>query len=464
LSWTGVTGVGYYNIYRGGSLIDTISGSNTSYTDNSAPEGTDTYYVTAKNDAGESSPSNGVDVLVDRTAPTVTYSVAPLADNNGHNTGKVTVTFACSDNSGGSGVASCTSPVTVDNEGIGQTVDGTATDNAGNTTTIHADASLLSQSVNAGGAPSGSYGTDAGSYGGSTYTSSDAVDTSSVLNPAPQDVYQSTRYGNSFSYTMSGLTANANYTLKLHFNEPYWGVGNNGGGVGSRVFNVAVNGQPALTNYDVYKVAGGANHAVAEQLPVTADANGNVTVQFSAVTDNAIVSGLQLFNGVLPDQAPNATYTFSNLINAGGGVTGNFAADSNFSGGTTYTSSADVDTSNVTNPAPASVFQSTRYGHSFSYTIPDLAPNTTYNVRLDFNEPYWGTESAAGGVGSRVFDVAINGESKLSNFDIFATAGGANIAIAKDFTVTSDASGKVTVQFTSVTDNAIVSGVEVTQP
>jgi streptogramin lyase len=320
------------------------------------------------------------------------------------------------------------------------------------------------QSINAGGSAGGGYDADTDFYGGSAYTSSTSVDITNAANPAPQYVYQSSRYGNSFSYTLANLTPGANYTLMLQFSEPYWGVGNNGGGIGSRVFNVAVNGTAALTNYDIYKTAGGANRAVAEEIPATADANGDVTIQFTSVTDNAIVSGIQLFNGTLSAQPPHQAYAFSSLINAGGSAAGDFTADSQFSGGVPYTSSTDVDTSGVANPAPESVFKSARYGTNFSYTIPDLAPNAAYNVRLDFNEPYFGVGNNGGGVGSRVFNVEINGTSELSNFDIYATAGGANKAVAKDFTVTSDAQGNVTIQFTSVSDNAIVSGVEVTQP
>ena len=453
-----------YNVYRNGALIATIPGyDNTTYTDSSAPVGTNSYYVTGIYALfGESAPSNTVSVVTaPTTPPTITYGVTPITDSNGYNTGNVLVTFTCTDNSG-TGIASCTSPVTVSNEGIGQTITGTATDNAGNTTTITVDPSLLVTAINAGGDASGSYSADTDSYGGTTYTTANAVDTSAVINPAPQDAYQSARYGNSFNYTLPGLTPGASYTLMLQFNEPYWGVGNNGGGVGSRVFDVSVNGTPVLTNFDIYAMAGGANKAITEEIPVTADTNGNVTIQFNTVTDNAIVSGIQLFNGTLPPQAPLPTYTFSTLIDAGGGTVGNFAADSDFSGGTTYTTTSTVDTSDVTNPAPQAVYQSARYGTNFSYTIPDLTPGATYTVQLDFNELYYGVDNNGGGVGSRVFDVAINGTNVLNNFDIYATAGGANIALAEDFTATANAEGQLVIQFTGVTDNAMVSGIEIT--
>jgi streptogramin lyase len=323
--------------------------------------------------------------------------------------------------------------------------------------------SVLVQAINVGSNTTvDDYDADTDFSGGATYTSSAAVDTSNVATPAPQAVYQSSRYGSSFSYILPGLTPGDTYTLMLQFNEPFWGVGNNGGGPGSRVFNVAVNGTNVLSNFDIYKTAGGANKAVAEEIPVAADSNGKVTIQFGTVKDNAIVSGIQLFNGTLPPQTPLSPYTFSNLISAGSSAIGNFAADYDFSGGTPYSASVTVDTSGVINPAPESVYQSSRYGSSFSYTIPDLTPGATYNVQLDFNELFFGVGSNGGGIGSRVFNVGINGTNVLSNFDIYKTAGGANKAVAKDFTATADTNGKVTIQFTGVTNNAMVSGVEVT--
>jgi hypothetical protein len=77
----------------------------------------------------------------------------------------------------------------------------------------------------------------------------------------------------------------------------------------------------------------------------------------------------------------------------------------------------------------------------------------------------WGTSLAGGngGVGSRVFNASINGTQVLNNYDIFQDAGGANIAVVKQFTTTSDANGKITIQFSNVTDNAMVNGIEVSQ-
>lgn len=325
----------------------------------------------------------------------------------------------------------------------------------------------LVAAINSGGDTQGSYLADTDFTGGTQYSSSNPVDTSAVTNPAPNAVYQTVRYGN-FTYTIPNLTPGGTYTIRLHFNELYWGtsLAGNNGGVGSRVFNVSINGSQVLSNFDIYQTAGGANKAITEQFPATPDANGNVTIDFTTVADNAMVNGIEVYSGILPSPTPTPTPTPATFValNAGGLAQSNFLADADYSGGQGYSSTAPVDTSNVTNPAPESVYQTVRFGN-FTYNIPNLYPNTPYTVRLHFNELYWGTPLAdnTGGIGSRVFNVAINGTDVLDNYDIFQDAGGANIAVVKQFTATSDATGKISIQFSSVVDNAMVNGIEVFQ-
>jgi hypothetical protein len=141
-------------------------------------------------------------------------------------------------------------------------------------------------------------------------------------------------------------------------------------------------------------------------------------------------------------------------VNAGGAATGSFAADELYSGGSTYSTTASIDTSAVSNPAPQAVYQTERYGN-FTYTFPNLSPGAPYTVRLHESENYWSSS------GQRSFNVAINGQQVLSNFDIYAAAGGADKAIVEQFTTTADANGQIAIQFTSVKDNAKVDGLEI---
>jgi alpha-L-fucosidase 2 len=138
-----------------------------------------------------------------------------------------------------------------------------------------------------------------------------------------------------------------------------------------------------------------------------------------------------------------------------------FAADKDFSGGATINHANTINTSKVTNPAPAAVYQTARVtatvgaGTTFSYTIPGFTAGSSHTVRLHFCETYW---TAAG---KRQFNVSINGTQVLANFDIFATAGGQNIANIQQFTETANVSGQYVLAFTSDIDKALISGIEI---
>ncbi|MGA2700818.1 MAG: discoidin domain-containing protein [Isosphaeraceae bacterium] len=142
-------------------------------------------------------------------------------------------------------------------------------------------------------------------------------------------------------------------------------------------------------------------------------------------------------------------------LDAGGGSAGSYSADAYYTGGSTYSVTDPINTSNVVDPAPQQVYQTERYGN-FSYTLPHLVPDSPYIVRLDFAEIYWDAPN------QRLFNVLINGDPVLTNFDIFATAGGKDIAISRQFECLSDSSGQIVIQFTTLRDNAKVSGIQVT--
>ena len=87
-----------------------------------------------------------------------------------------------------------------------------------------------------------------------------------------------------------------------------------------------------------------------------------------------------------------------------------------------------------------------------NYNVP--VTNGSYTVMLDFAELYWNA------AGKRVFDVTVEGQSMLQNFDIYAAAGGAQIALQRSATVTvSD--GVLNIVGTASVDQAKFSAIEI---
>ena len=89
-------------------------------------------------------------------------------------------------------------------------------------------------------------------------------------------------------------------------------------------------------------------------------------------------------------------------INAGGPAVSPFVADEDFSGGATIDHANTINTSKVTNPAPAAVYQTARVatttagpGPTYTYTIGGFTAGTSYLVRLHFCETYFSTAGSA---------------------------------------------------------------------
>ena len=272
--------------------------------------------------------------------------------------------------------------------------------------------------------PSGNVWAADNSYsGGATWST-----TASIAGTTAPGLYQTCRYGN-FSYTFS--VPNGSYAVTLKFAEISRYA------AGMRVFNVAINGSPVLSNFDIFAQAGGANIALDKSFTVNAS-NGSITVQFSNGTaDLPLVSAIDIEPGTGSGTGPATLPTSSVRVSAGGGPYTDsmgriWAADNSYSGGETYSTIAFI----YRTPDPV-LYQTCRYGN-FSYTFP--VPNGTYSVTLKF------AELSRYAAGLRVFNVAINGSQVLSNFDIFAQAGGANVALDQSFTV-NVSGGSINIQF-----------------
>ena len=148
-------------------------------------------------------------------------------------------------------------------------------------------------------------------------------------------------------------------------------------------------------------------------------------------------------------QSIGAASTSANLltetvsVNCGGGPVGFFrfgapslgvfARDWDFKGGNGAGTTNAINI-NAPNAAPLEVYQSERWGKC-TYTLP-VKKGSSYTVRLHFAEVKLD-------VGQRKFNVDINGQRVLTDFDI-AGEGGRDKAVVKDFdSITPDADGHI---------------------
>lgn len=174
-----------------------------------------------------------------------------------------------------------------------------------------------------------------------------------------------------------------------------------------------------------------------------------VTAQTSLVI-TASLNGGSASSTISLQPPPSPAFT-TIRVHAGGAAytdpSGNvWSADTGFSGGSTYTT-----THAITNTTTQPLYQNERNGN-FQYQF--SVPNGTHTVTLKFAEIFWGR------AGQRVFNVAINGTTVLSNFDIFAQAGAAYKALDEAFSV-AVTGGTITIQFITVVNNAKISAIQI---
>jgi len=96
-------------------------------------------------------------------------------------------------------------------------------------------------------------------------------------------------------YSMSGYTftlAPGSYTVRLHFAETYDGIT----GAGERVFDVTINGETVLKDFDVYKEAGGSEKPVVKVLRGMQPTEGKITIGFVANIQNPEINGIEILS------------------------------------------------------------------------------------------------------------------------------------------------------------------------
>jgi hypothetical protein len=142
-------------------------------------------------------------------------------------------------------------------------------------------------SINCGGSGSSPFVADVDFGGGSTSSTTHAINTSNWLTGTvpPQAVLQTNRHGQ-MTYRMGGFTPGSSHSVSLYFVEHYWTA------AGQRVFNVIINGTTVLAGYDILADAGGQYIAIEHTYTTTANSSGQVVVQFVAGTDNPMVNGI----------------------------------------------------------------------------------------------------------------------------------------------------------------------------
>ena len=114
--------------------------------------------------------------------------------------------------------------------------------------------------------------------------------------------------------------------------------------------------------------------------------------------------------------------------------------------GNTYSTTSTIQSS-----TDKEIYKTERYSKVLAYAIP-VENGKEYKVTLKFAEIYASAKNA------RLFDVSVNSQLFLDNYDVFAAAGGKNIAVDTSTIVTVD-DGYIYIELNASKDNAAIKGI-----
>jgi hypothetical protein len=133
--------------------------------------------------------------------------------------------------------------------------------------------------------------TEDGSYG-FTGTMTDTVDRGTdvaIEGTSDPRIYQTERW------SMDGFKAkvpNGTYTVRLHFAETYPDIGIDG----PRVFDVSVEGQTVLKDFNLSEVAGGQRRAYVKTCRGVEVADGVLDIEFARNSQNPEINGIEIIS------------------------------------------------------------------------------------------------------------------------------------------------------------------------
>jgi len=217
----------------------------------------------------------------------------------------------------------------------------------------------------------------------------------------------------------------------------------------TRVATLQVNAGPAIGVDVVYKAGG---DGIATSFVVTGVApenDGSIHIDF--------ISEVSLLNAVEILPAPSADLLPVRIVVSSkpyvDSANNFWASDRYFSGGRHGLPPKSAKQGNL------GLYESDRIG-SFRYSIPAVS-KAHYTVKLYFREPWFDKENGgSGGPGSRVFDVACNGEMLMKNFDILATSESEPVVKTFD-NIQASATGRIELSFLPVINYPVINAIEV---
>lgn len=263
-------------------------------------------------------------------------------------------------------------------------------------------------------------------------------------------LFQTIRFSENLIYKIP--VNNGIYRVKTYHIENYFGISNQNGKTGSRVFDIFLQNNLVKNNLDLLATNGN------KEITLTFDEievnNGELKIELKASANNASLSGLAIIpmSGFYGQEEGDTYY-----INVGSEIDTQYNGIdfvSDITGSLTPPGSSHY---NVPESSSYQLYQSNRFGESLDYKFP--VSNGEYTVITYHNENYFGEITDTSGPNNRVFDIYIESVKVKENIDLYLE--NSNQPVAFRFEKISVSDGILNLNLKSTINNALISGIAI---
>ncbi|WP_198675405.1 malectin domain-containing carbohydrate-binding protein [Pleomorphovibrio marinus] len=268
-----------------------------------------------------------------------------------------------------------------------------------------------------------------------------------------EPIFQKERFGVRLTYSID--VPNGTYTVQTFHNEVFFGRSGPSAQPGRRVFDISLEGELVKPAFDIFVENQNRETVLTfEDIQVN---DGKLDLDLRAIANNATISGISIVSDGSAIEKRGSSNFPGIFINAGSrneSSFGNELFESDFE--SNYFSSGSLPASNFVTGVHE-LFYTHRYARQMGYAIP--VPNGKYTVITYHCESYFGVLIGDSGPGRRVFDIMIEGNKVVSNFDIYAKNQNKGVELRFENITVND--GTLNIDFSASANNALISGIAV---
>ena len=341
-------------------------------------------------------------IKLDKTPPTISGARNPAANGNGWNNTNVTVGFTCSD--GQSGIQICPSSTTISGNVTGQSVNGTTTDFASNSTSTSVVVSVDKNAPTISGAPSGSPNSN-GWYNADVtivWTCNDTGGSGFAAGACASSTISAEGTGQTLSKSVTDLAGNSSPTatsspaVNLDKTAPSTTATSATGGGGSTV-SVTLAASDGLSGVasTMFRLDGGSTQTYGAGNVPTFTTQGSHTLEYWSVDKAGNSESHHTFSTSIDSNPPTITITQTPLPNVNGwnnsNVTLTFACADSGSGVASCPTPVTLTADGAGQPVSGTAFDNAGNSASASTTvsIDKTAPSITGQASPPANSNGW---------------------------------------------------------------------------